>query len=259
MLFITANSDIRKTVLHVKSETWRMVNCNLVIWCVEVCRRKPLINDAHPSISWLSKCKQRTQLFACSVISQQWQILFLRLSPNLSLSSSSQQDSSLPWTASADRKVRIYITWSNLLANTSHRIPALIVLFISVFMASWSPCRERHWVTLISPCMGGGGELSEHDWVQGHLLERPGSPSSILHIKNGSQNWWKVAAGENHKALPSVLEDFPTDSDNRYNLLFGKLWIVFQQFGGFDFRANTSLLLQNAPDGFVERKKKKQL
>lgn len=33
-------------------------------------KKKILINDAHLSLPWLSKCKQRTQLLACDVISQ---------------------------------------------------------------------------------------------------------------------------------------------------------------------------------------------
>lgn len=53
--------------------------------CVSVCRRdaaeKNLINDAHLSLPWLSKCKQRTQLFACGVISQRWQVFSPSLSP----------------------------------------------------------------------------------------------------------------------------------------------------------------------------------
>lgn len=188
--FITAFSlIIPKSVLRVKSKTWPMAIYICMSGCM--CRwyaieKKNLINDTHLSVPWLSKCKQRTQLFACSVISQCWQVFSLSLySVSLSVSLlvlSTEQICTMLSTsqiASTRRKVKIYIKYSYLLTHTLHQM-GFSLLFCSPALLFTLSSLAFLFLTQTAAVIDSHTEARRHAWLSAYTRTNSHKHSSLL-------------------------------------------------------------------------------
>lgn len=145
-------------------------------------RKKNLINDTHLSVPWLSKCKQRTQLFACSVISQCWQVFSLSLYSVSLLVLSTEQICTMLSTsqiASTGKKVKISIKYSYLLTHTQHQMgfPLLFCSPALLFILSSLALLFRMQTAAV---IDSHTEARIHAWLGAYIRTNSHKHSSLL-------------------------------------------------------------------------------